>query len=83
MKTKLVTPCPQVGYKASFEAYFVDLGCLEKHNFSTALLENSRKHHGIMLFSVNSHIMHYLSEAHSHMYTKKKIKREVGMACKK
>ena len=30
----------------------MDLGCLEKHNFSTALLENSRKHHGI---AVNSH----------------------------
>ena len=40
------------GYEASFEACFVDLGCLEKHNFSTALLENSRKHHGI---AVNSH----------------------------
>ena len=30
------------------------LGCLEKHNFSTALLENSRNHHGIEWFSVNS-----------------------------
>ena len=30
------------GYKASFEACFVDIGCLEKHNFSTVLLENSR-----------------------------------------
>ena len=30
----------------------MDLGCLEKHNFSTALLANSRKHHGI---AVNSH----------------------------
>ena len=34
------------GYKASFEACFVDLKCLEKHNFSTELFENSRKHHG-------------------------------------
>ena len=30
----------------------MDLGCLEKHNLSTALLENSRKHYGI---AVNSH----------------------------
>ena len=30
----------------------MDIGCLEKHNLSTALLENSRKHHGI---AVNSH----------------------------
>ena len=30
----------------------MDVGCLEKHNLSTALLENSRKHHGI---AVNSH----------------------------
>ena len=34
----------------------MDLGCLEKHNFSTALLENSRKHHGI---AVNSHKAHH------------------------
>ena len=33
----------------------MDLGCLEKYKFSTALLENSRKHHGIAWFSVNSH----------------------------
>ena len=30
----------------------MDIGCLEKHNLSTALLENSRKLHGI---AVNSH----------------------------
>ena len=30
----------------------MDLGCLEKHNLSMALLENSRKHYGI---AVNSH----------------------------
>ena len=30
----------------------MDLGCLEEHIFSTARLENSRKHHGI---AVNSH----------------------------
>ena len=54
MKTKPVMPCAHGGYQASFEACFVDLGCLEKHNFSTALLENSRKHHGIAWFSVNS-----------------------------
>ena len=30
----------------------MDIGCLEKHNLSTALLENGRKHHGI---AVNSH----------------------------
>ena len=84
MRTK--PPCPHGGYKASFEANFVDLGCIEKHNFSTAQLENSRKHHSIVWFSVNSHIIiiyvHYLSEAHSHIYKKRKIsKRNVGMAC--
>ena len=30
----------------------MDIGCLQKHNLSTALLENSRKHHGI---AINSH----------------------------
>ena len=52
MKIKPVTLCAHGGYEASFEACFVDLGCLEKHNFSTVLLENSRKHHSI---AVNSH----------------------------
>ena len=33
----------------------MDLGGLEKHNFSTALLENSRKGYGMVRFSVNSH----------------------------
>ena len=47
MKTKPVTLCAHGGYKASFEACFVDLKCFEKHNFSTALFENSRKHPGI------------------------------------
>ena len=42
-------------YKASFEASFVDLGCLDKHSFSTRLLENSRDHNSIAWFSVNSH----------------------------
>ena len=27
------------GYEAIFEPYFVDLGCPEKHNFPTALLQ--------------------------------------------
>ena len=54
-KIKLVTLCAHGGYKATFEACFVGLGCLEKHNFSSALLENSREHHGIAWFSVNSH----------------------------
>ena len=30
-------------------------GYIEKHNFSSSLLENSREHHGIAWFSVNSH----------------------------
>ena len=72
MRTK--PPCPHGGYKASFEANFVDLGCIEKHNFSTAQLENSRKHHSIVWFSVNSHIIiiyvHYLYEL-NHIYTRK------------
>ena len=54
-KTKAVTPYAHGGYKASFEACFVDLGCLEKHNFSTTLLENSRQHHGVAWFFVNSY----------------------------
>ena len=33
----------------------MDLGCLEKHNFSTTLLENSRKHQGVAWFFMNSH----------------------------
>ena len=44
--TKPVVLCARGGYKASFETCLVDLGGLEKHNFSTALLENSRKRHG-------------------------------------
>ena len=43
------------GYRANFEACFMSIGCLEKHNFSTALLENSRNHDGMGWFSVNSH----------------------------
>ena len=54
-KTKPVTPYAHGGYKASFEACFVDLGCLAKHNFSTTLLENSKKHHSIAWFFMNSH----------------------------
>ena len=54
-RMKPVTPHAHGGYKASFEACFMDLGCLEKHNFLTALLENSRKHHGVAWFSVNSY----------------------------
>ena len=50
-KIKLVMLCAHGGYKASFEACFVGLGCLEKHNFSSALLENSKEHHGIAWFS--------------------------------
>ena len=53
--TKPVALCARDGYKASFEACLVDLGGLEKHNFSTALLENSRKRHSMAWFSVNSH----------------------------
>ena len=59
MITKPVALCARGrargGYKASFEACLVDLGGLEKHNFSTVLLENSRKCHGMAWFSVNSH----------------------------
>ena len=33
----------------------MDLECLEKHNLLTALLENSRNHHGIACFSIYSH----------------------------
>ena len=54
-KIKLVTLCAHGGYNASFEACFVGLRCLEKHNFSSAQMENSREHHGIAWFSVNSH----------------------------
>ena len=53
-KIKPVMLCAYSSYKASFEACFMDLGCLEKHNFSTALLENTRNHHSIKQFSVNS-----------------------------
>jgi len=53
-KIKPVMLCAHGSYKDSFDACFVDLGCLEKHNFSTALLQNSRNHHSIKQFSVNS-----------------------------
>ena len=33
MKTKPVMLCAHGSYKGSFEACFVDLGCLEKRNF--------------------------------------------------
>ena len=46
--------CANVSYKASFEAGFVDLECLEKHSILTVLLENSRNHHDIACFSINS-----------------------------
>ena len=49
-KTKLVALCACSGYEVSFEACFVDLWDLEKHSFSTALLENSRKCHETVLF---------------------------------
>ena len=55
MKIKPVTLCANGSYKASFEACFVDLECLKNHNLLTALLENSRNHHGIACFSINSH----------------------------
>ena len=42
-------------YKPRFEACFVDLGGLEKHKLSTALLENSRKCRSTAWFSINSH----------------------------
>ena len=55
MKIKPVMLYANGSYKASFEACFVDLERHEKHNLLTALLENSRNHHGIACFSVNSH----------------------------
>ena len=55
MKIKPVTLCIHSTYKGIFEACSVDLECLEKHNLLTALLENSRNHHGIACFSINSH----------------------------
>ena len=55
MITKPLALCAHGGYKASFEACLVDLGGLENPHFSTALLENSRKRHGMAWFSVNSH----------------------------
>ena len=73
-RTRTKPPCPHGGYKVTFEAYFVDLRCVEKHNVSTAQLEYIRKHHGIVWFSVNSHIIiiyvHYLYEL-THIYTRK------------
>ena len=50
-----VALCSHGDNKASFEACFVDLGCLEKQNFSIELLENSRKHHAIVWLSLNPH----------------------------
>ena len=38
---KPVTLCAHGSYKASFEACFVDLECLEKHTFSKVLLETA------------------------------------------
>ena len=55
MKIKPVMLCVHSNYKGIFEACFVDLEFLEKHNLLTALLENSRNHHGIACFSINSH----------------------------
>ena len=40
-KINPVTLCAHGSYKASFEACFVDLGCLEKHTFSKVLLETA------------------------------------------
>ena len=54
-KNKLLALCARGSYKVSFKACFVDLGGLEKHNFSTVLLENSRKRHSMVWFSINSH----------------------------
>ena len=54
-KIKPVTLCVHSTYKGIFDACFVDLECLEKHNLLTALVENSRNHHGIACFSINSH----------------------------
>ena len=47
-KDKLVTPCAHGGYKASYDACFMDIRCLQKHYFNSAqfftvLLKNSRK----------------------------------------
>ena len=52
-KIKPVMLCVHSTYKGIFEACFVDLECLEKHNLLTTLLENSRNHHGIACFSIN------------------------------
>ena len=52
-KIKPIMLCTCGSYKASFETCLVNLGRLEKH--STVLLVNSRKHHGIVWFSVISH----------------------------
>ena len=42
MKTIPIALSAHSGYQPNIEACFVDLGGLEKHNFSTALLDNSR-----------------------------------------
>ena len=54
-KIKPVMLCAYSGYKASFEACFVDLEYLEEHNVSKTLFEYSRKHYSIAWFYVNSH----------------------------
>ena len=54
MKTILIALSAHSGYQPNFEACYVDLGGLEKHDFSTALLENSTRH-SIAWFSINSH----------------------------
>ena len=49
--TKPVALCAHDGY----EACLMDLGGLEKHNYSTALSENKRKRYSMALFSINFH----------------------------
>ena len=53
-KTKLLALCARSSYKACFEACFVDWWGPEKHNFLTALLENSRKRHGMAWYKAFS-----------------------------
>ena len=55
-KIKPVMLCAYSGYKASFEACFVDLEYLEEHNVSKTLFEYSRKHHSIAWFYVNGSV---------------------------
>ena len=56
-KETKIKPCSaHGGYKASIEACFMDLGCFEKHTFSTALLEKKQKAEWhIAWFSINFH----------------------------